>query len=215
MDTTVGISDSLPMFRGGLRAVLARASFVVDEPVDIVAWAVGGRSGRGDTGHDGRAGPGLRAVLLTLEIHRDWSVLDELHDRRPDMAVVTLLSQPDYDAYRDALARGALSAAPRSASGSHIVAVVKAAADGRSLLPATVLTALASSARNGRGPGALGDEERRWLLTLADGTSVEDLAWRSGYSRRTMYRRLRQLYRHLGADRREGALVAAARAGII
>lgn len=215
MNRTVGISEPLPMFRGGLRAEFARAAFVVQEPADIVAWATGSGTSRGDAEEGGTGASAGRAVLLSMAIQRDWSVLDELHDRCPNMAVVTLLSHASSDAYRDAIARGALSAAPRSASGSHIVAVVKAAVDGRALLPAAVLSALALPSHGSREPGALDDGERRWLVDLANGTSVDVLARRNGYSRRTMYRRLNHLYRRLGADRRESALVAAARAGII
>ena len=87
--------------------------------------------------------------------------------------------------------------------------------NGRALLPASVLTALATRETGEQVARLLNEEERRWLVELANGASVDALAWRSGYSRRTMYRRLNHLYRRLGADRRERALVAAARAGLI
>ncbi len=212
VDALVGIMEPLPIFREGLRAEFVRASWVVHEPRDIVAWARGP-----DPPHprDGPTDARTRAVVLSLAAHADWTVLDELHDHAPHVAVVTLLALPSSEGYRDAIARGARSAAPRSATGRHIVAVVKAAIDGRALLPASVLTALATHDGAGHGSGLFNDEERRWLIDLANGSSVEALAWRSGYSRRTMYRRLNHLYRRLGTDRRERALVAAARAGLI
>ncbi len=215
MAAHVGIRESLPIFRDGLRAEFTRASWIVQEPRDIVAWAgAGATAHRQAAGDDDGSHPG-RAVLLSLSTDRDWSVLDQLHDRCPGVIVVTLLSQPRSDRYLDAIARGAMSAAPRSATGRHIVAVVRAAIDGQALLPATVVKALTSHDEGSHDPRLLKDEERRWLTDLANGESVDALAWRNGYSRRTMYRRLSQIYRRLGADRRESALVAAARSGLI
>jgi DNA-binding NarL/FixJ family response regulator len=205
MQATVCISDPLPVFRGGLRAALTRASFVVDEPADIVEWTVWRAAG---------AAAQRLAVLMSLATNDDWCVLDRLHDLSTDLAVVTLLPKPSHDSYRVALARGALSAAPRSAACDDIVAVVRAAVEGRSLLPGTVSTALALN-RPAPDGMVLNEEERHWLRTLAEGASVEDLAWRFGYSRRTMYRRLNNVYRRLGTDRREGALLAAVRTHLI
>jgi DNA-binding NarL/FixJ family response regulator len=215
VDASVGIREPLPLFRDGLRAEFTRASWVVHEPRDIVAWALAEEPRHLVFADEGAAGRRKRAVVLSLTMHGDWSVLDELHDRCPDVAVVALLPQPRSEDYRDAIARGARSAAPRSATGGYIAAVVRAAIDGRALLPASVLTLLASQEGAGREAGLVNDEEKRWLMALATGTSVDTLAWRSGYSRRTMYRRLNRVYRRLGADRRESALVAAARAGLI
>ena len=61
------------------------------------------------------------------------------------MPIVTLLEQPSDASYREALTRGALSAAPRGAACEHIVDVVRAAVEGRTLLPAKVSRALAEA----------------------------------------------------------------------
>jgi DNA-binding NarL/FixJ family response regulator len=132
------------------------------------------------------------------------------------VSVVTLLPRPTADSYRDALARGALSAAPRAAASTDIVEVVRAAVRHQSLLPASVSRALASGGElTPAGLSQLGEEERCWLRELANGVSVEDLARRLGFSRRTMYRRLSHVYRALGTNRRERALLAALRDGVI
>lgn len=201
---TVGISDPLPVFRGGLRAALTQASFVVCEPADIVGWTRLPQANQGDR----------RAVLLSLATQTDWVILDRVHDGQSEIAVVALLQQPSNAGYRNALARGALSAAPRGATCEHIVNVVRAAVEGCALLPATVAHAMADSISAASAEG-LKEEERRWLRALGDGASVEDLAWEFGYSRRTMYRRLSAIYRRLGADRRDAALLTAARIGLI
>lgn len=205
MQPTIGICDPLPIFRGGLRSALCGASFLVEEPVDILEWA--GRSDHTDT---------ATSVVLSLTTRSEWQLLDRLHEQQPGVAVVTLLQQPTAHSYRDALARGALSAAPRAATTMHIVEVVRAALHHQCLLPEAVSRALAcggdATATNASPPS---EEERSWLRELANGVSVEDLAWRLGYSRRTMYRRLRRVYRILGTNRREGALVAALRDGVI
>jgi len=205
MQPTIGICDPLPVFRGGLRNALSQASFLVDEPVDILEWARRCEDPHSELG-----------VVLSLTTRSDWLVLDQLHEQQAEVAVVTLLHQPTADGYRDALARGALSAAPRAGAITDIVEVVRAAVQRQTLLPASVSRALASgrpAATASTSP--LGEEERSWLRELASGVSVEDLAWRLGYSRRTMYRRLSNVYRRLGASRREGALLTAVREGVI
>lgn len=209
MLATVGIWDPLPVFRRGLRSALTQVFFTVAEPADIVAWA---------RAHPARNNTGRReqwAVLLSLTHQSDWNVLDRLIDHGADAPVVTLLQTTSAEAYRDVLRRGALSAAPRSASSDQIVAVVRAAVGGRSLLPGMVSRALANGPGRADVDQRVSNEEQRWLRVLAEGASVEELAWRFGYSRRTMYRRLNQVYRRLGTDRREGAIVAALRAGVI
>ena len=202
MGTRIGVSDPLPVFRTGLRLALIQAAFTVDEPDDVVAWA---------------DADGSRSVLMSVASRSDWSVLDCLHERRPEAVVVALLHEPVRERYCEALARGAVSVLPRAATITEIVEVMRAAVEGRSLLPAEVLSDLAR--RHSRSPSErtsiLSDEERGWMRGLAEGASVEDLAWRFGYSRRTMYRRLRVVYRRLGASRRDQALVAAIRRGMI
>jgi DNA-binding NarL/FixJ family response regulator len=68
-------------------------------------------------------------------------------------------------------------------------------------------------------PGAhlagLSDGEVEWLRALAGGQSVDELAWTSGYSSRTMYRRLSVVYRRLGARQRTAALLKAADMGLL
>ena len=58
-------------------------------------------------------------------------------------------------------------------------------------------------------------EEMRWLESLARGTPVMTLARDVGYSRSDMHRLLRRLYRKLGAESKEEALVRAAQWGLL
>jgi hypothetical protein len=94
VNALVGIREPLPIFRDGLRAEFRRASWIVHEPRDIVAWAAANEMRHEEAGDHGGVSRQCRTVLLSLSTQRDWSVLDELHIRCPDVRVVTLLSEP-------------------------------------------------------------------------------------------------------------------------
>jgi DNA-binding NarL/FixJ family response regulator len=96
---------------------------------------------------------------------------------------------------------------------SRIVGVVRAAADGHTLMPRDIARTLCRP-RNGP-PPQLSPREREWLLRLADSWTVGGLARRAGYSEREMYRLLADVYARLGASNRTEALLFADRWGLL
>lgn len=102
----------------------------------------------------------------------------------------------------------ALDAEPRSA-----IAVLRAAAEGKSILPTTVAREMC---RPQVGPRPqLERPEIDWLRSLADGATVMTVARAHGYSERELYRRLAGVYRRLGAASRTDALLIAERFGLL
>lgn len=195
----VGVCDPVPMFRNGLRSVLREAEFIVDEPVDPLLWAECNYAS---------------SLVLALQDEEHWDLLDSLGRIPTDVAVIALLPEADATSYREALRLGAISALPRHSSPDELLHVVLAAAEKRAVLPIDVVKALAAGVQSSTSLN-IDDEQMQWLRELAKGVKVDDLAWRSGYSRRTMFRRLHNVYRELGVTRREEALLEATRRGLL
>ena len=80
--------------------------------------------------------------------------------------------------------------------------VVELAEAGISAIPREMMT----SARLAEGPGSITVVEWDWLDDLRLGMTVMDLAKKSGYSERSMHRRLHELYVRLGVSGRSEAL---------
>lgn len=94
-----------------------------------------------------------------------------------------------------------------------VLLVLRAACQGRVVLPRAVATALCRPATVV--PPALLPQEQEWLRRLAAGGTVSGLARSCGYSEREMYRRLSALYLRLGARTRTEALLLAERFGLL
>ncbi len=189
----VAVVDPLPFFRHGLMAEIAAAGYLAEETDDVVAWA---------------AVPEARIILFTIRALDDWATLDAVCRVSTGNGVIVLLDQPSPDAYVRALTAGAVTALPRDADPAALREVFQAAAAGRSVVPTDVLRTLIRSgpAEAERGPSA---DELSWLRQLAHGDNVADVAGRSGYSERMMFRLLRDLYTKLGQRNRTEALIYA------
>lgn len=193
MSVRIAIVDPLPMFRGGLSAVLERAGFAHDAPDDLVAWV---RAGAGDL------------VLLTLRHAADWTLLEETCQARSRVAVIAVLDDPTVPAYLRALNAGAVGAVPRHAPADEIRAACVAVADGRTVLPIAVLRACLDPGRR-RPRAAPSEREIEWLRELARGETMAQVATRAGYSERMMFRMLRSLYQRLDDGNRTEAIIFA------
>jgi DNA-binding NarL/FixJ family response regulator len=134
---------------------------------------------------------------------------------RSDLSVsaVHVVERVTAEAYADALQVGATGVVAMDAEFEQVLAVVRAAAGGLTLLPRRVAKALC---RTQAGPvPELLPRERAWLRHLADSGTVGSLAGQSGYSEREMYRLLGSLYSRLGASNRTEALLLAERWGLL
>jgi DNA-binding NarL/FixJ family response regulator len=199
MGIPVAVVDPLPSYQAGLAAALTTAGFAPEEPTDLGGWV---------------RLEGRRAVVLTLEPLQGHGRLADLRAANADIIIVALLSEPGLNACRQTLELGGCCVLPRQASPRAVVRALEAALEGHSVLPLDIARSFAAEYPCSRELTLDGDEVR-WLRSLAYGTTVTRLAEDAGYSERTMYRRLTQLYRRLRVSNRIEAVVQAARLGLL
>lgn len=128
-------------------------------------------------------------------------------------AVVALVESVAPEICADALRGGMTGVITSADSPDDVLAVLRCAARGRTVLPREVVRGLC---RPGVAPPpALTSTERAWMRRLAAGATVAGLARSCGYSEREMYRRLSAVYLRLGARTRTEALLLAERHGLL
>ncbi|HEX2049523.1 MAG TPA: response regulator transcription factor [Actinomycetota bacterium] len=196
----IAVSAPAPMFRKGLVAALGELGFAAEEPDDLLQWASTHRHG---------------VVVISLSTIEDLSLVSSLRRLRNGLVIAALLPDARPADYRAALQAGASAPVARDAPVEEIVAVIRQALDRRTLLPAEVARRIVSEADVAPEATRLRDEEIDWLRAMAGGLTIEQLADEAGYSRRTMFRILRDLYRRMGATSRTEALLQATRWGLL
>jgi DNA-binding NarL/FixJ family response regulator len=203
----VAVSDPLPLFRYGVMTALDGLATFQDAPDDPRLWSWE---------------PEPSLLLMTVSEPQDWPLLSEMSTRtsRPSSGpgpvtqstlVVAMLDVPDTANYVRAITAGASAALPRRVSAERLRAVVQATLDGDTVLPTAVVRALAHEGAIEGGPSSTEPtaQERQWLMALAKGERVAQLAESAGYSERMMFRLLRGMYTRLGAEGRTAALMLA------
>lgn len=128
-------------------------------------------------------------------------------------AVVVLVDVATAEVCAAAVRAGVTGILTVDDASDDVVAVLQAAACGRTVLPREVVQALCRP--ESAVPPSLTPTEQSWLRRLAAGGTVSGLARACGYSEREMYRRLSSLYLRLGARTRTGALLQAERFGFL
>lgn len=194
---SVAVIESAATYRRGLEAALAAADFRLEMPSQPVAWA---------------AEASDRVVIVTI---RDQSSCDLIEAVAGSGGkCVALLPEANLEMYSHALRHGAVAAADWNDEPEAIVEVVNAAVRGRALIPIDVVHSMAKRTMSIHAP-LIEAEEVGWLKALAGGASVVDLADEVGYSERSMFRRLHDLYGRLGVQTRTAALIEAERLGLL
>lgn len=153
-------------------------------------------------------------MIFVLRTERDFVRVTEFCQDSFDLAKLVLLPSPDVEKVRQILDLGAHGALTQDAPAEAVIIAFRAALEGYVQVPADLMRGL--MARVPSVPTAdLEEEDVDWLQRLAAGTSIVELAQHAGYSEREMYRRLRRMYCRLGVTDRQGALVRAARWGLL
>jgi DNA-binding NarL/FixJ family response regulator len=154
------------------------------------------------------------ACVMVVTFGESAAVLSAVRDARDlFVAVVVVVEQVTTEASADVLQAGATGVVAMDAELGQVLAVVRAAAAGQTLLPRQIARGLS---RGSAGPAPqLQVHERRWLRHLAESGTVANLATASGYSEREMYRLLGSVYTRLGAANRTEALLLAERWGLL
>lgn len=128
-------------------------------------------------------------------------------------AVVVLVDEATPETCAGALRAGATGVITPLDALEDVLAVLRCAGRGQTVLAREVVQALCRPAT--LPSPSLTDVERGWLVRLAAGGTVAGLARGCGYSEREMYRRLSDLYLRLGARTRTEALLHAERFGLL
>jgi len=185
--TLVAIVDRVPTLQRALTGALASSGF---EPVDL---------------------DDAQLAVVAVRSDSDW---ERLRRSAVSTTTVALLDSDQADGYEAALRAGAIGAAAWTEPIEEVVAVVTAAAEGRTRLPSTVARGLTGTAP--REPDVeLSATDRTLLHALCQGLTVATIATHVGYSEREVHRRLRKLYGRLGLRGRADALIFAVRHGLV
>jgi DNA-binding NarL/FixJ family response regulator len=185
MTVRVAVVDPLPMYARGLATALRDRGFPADTPADPAGWDL---------------------ILLTVTGEPDWPHVTGLSTTA---LVVVVADRIDVDVWVRAVSAGATGVLARDAAEEEVLATVRAAVDGRGVVPLGVLRSLVAD-RPGHPPDRpLTDDEIGWLRRLAEGATVARLAESAGYSERMMFRLLAGVYARLGTDNRTRALMRA------
>jgi DNA-binding NarL/FixJ family response regulator len=97
-----------------------------------------------------------------------------------------------------------------------VLLVLGAALRGLSVLPELVVRTMSQHTPDETDVSHwLNTDEMKWLVAMAAGSTVADLAESIGYSERAMFRRLKDLYQRLGVANRTEALLWAGRHGLL
>ncbi|RSM56210.1 hypothetical protein DMH03_32460 [Amycolatopsis sp. WAC 01376] len=199
-DPVIVVIDRVPAFGAGLEAILAGDGFEVATPVRPSAWLRRRE---------------VAAAVVTLRGHEDVDRLQELSEEFTSLVLVAVLSSSAHSVYATALRSGAHAAVSWDSAPGDILAVVRAAMAGRTVLPTPTARALAKSAQDRPQGTGLRPQEVQWLRVLAGGGSVVQLARVEGYSQREVFRRLSTVYRRMGARNRQEAIALAGQWGLL
>ncbi|GAA3440110.1 LuxR C-terminal-related transcriptional regulator [Kutzneria kofuensis] len=199
-DAAVVVAGRVPAFVAGLAAILAEGGFEVARPPRLSPWI------------QQRA---TEVAVVAVHADEDLDQLRSLADEFPALLLVAVLPAEEDGWYVRALRRGAHAAVAWSSSPPEIVEAVRAARDGRTVLPTAVARSLARSSIDRPKGTPLLAREVHWLRVLAGGGSVVQLARAEGYSQREIFRRLSDVYRRMGARNRYEAIALAGQWGLL
>lgn len=196
---SIAVIDPVPAFCVGLLVALNRAGFASAHAGEVERTV---------------SSPGRKALLVTTRSDDQWELINKYGHSYPTLVVVALLADASPGGYRDAFRAGACSAVPFDAPVETIIAVLRAALDQHVLLPIDLAHALAADGHQ-EPDGGLTHKEADWLRQLNTGSTVANLAEKAGYSERSLYRRLHDLYRRMHVTNRSQAIAKAARLGLL
>jgi DNA-binding NarL/FixJ family response regulator len=208
----VVFADDHPMFRYGLRAVLASCADIV-----IAGEAATGRELLGVV-------EATQPDVVITDLHMPdldgVAATRELLSRRPDLAVLVLTMLDDDESVFSAMRAGARGYLLKGAGRTELVATVQALARGETVFGPGVARRivgffLESSQRYAEGalPG-LTARERQVLDLLAGGARNADIAQHLGMSEKTVRNHLSSVFAKLHVADRTAAVVRARQLGL-
>lgn len=201
MTAKVAIAGDTPTWRRGMSAVLGGSGYNTVELPELASW------------HPGRHGRAVVAAVHTGEALDELRSFSEDHPAVPVVAVVVELTVSSLAA---AVRAGAAAVVADDEDPETFVAALQSAFSGWSTVPVSLLRSLATRIPEAPDPSAwVTDDEAGWLVELAAGITVADLATRVGYSEREMFRMLSDTYARIGVKNRTEAIIWTTRHGLL
>jgi DNA-binding NarL/FixJ family response regulator len=197
----IAVVGTAPTWRRGVASVLAEAGY---EPVEV------------DTLGQWRPGAGGSAVVARIGGDNDFEALHHLTASHHHIPVIVVLHDASLPEVAAAVRAGATTAIADDDDVDAIASSVAAALSGRSLVPTSIVRALAARVPASPDPDQwITDQQAGWLRELASGTIVADIARHAGYSEREMFRLLGDLYTRIGVANRTEAIIWATRHAVL
>lgn len=186
------IIDDHEVVRRGIAEVIDRA-----EGLEVVAEAgsVAEAMRRADL-----VRPEVALVDLRLPDGTGIDVISRMRDEVPDVRCVVLTSFDDDDALAEALNAGAKAFLLKTVRGVEITDVVRAVADGRTLLDERTVTR--RRADHGDPTADLTPSERKVLDLIGDGLSNREIGESLGVAEKTVKNHITSLLSKMGLQRR-------------
>ena len=208
--TTILIADDHPLFRAAIARVIA------EQPeLELVAEASDGRAALEQIRE-------LRPDVAVIDVRMpklDGSdVLTALRDEGLPTSVVFLSAFLDSKTVYDAVAAGANAYLSKEAETGEIVAAIRAAARGETILGPEVQTGLAEQIRfreENESRPRLSEREQEVLGLIAQGLSAPEIGERIHLSTATVKTHLQHLYEKLGVSERAAAVAEGMRRGLL
>jgi NarL family two-component system response regulator LiaR len=206
MTIRVVIADDHRVVRNGLCYLLGQ-----EPDVEVV-----GEAGDGRQTVDVVAATRPDVLLLDLYMPKldGHAVIAALHDASHRPAVVVLTSATDDEHLVRAMRAGATSYLLKTASAEHVIAAIRAAADGTASLSPDLLTRLTQALRRPPAPDPLrplSPREREVLRLIARGHSNREIARDLTIGEQTVKTHVRSILAKLGLQDRVQAAIFAVR----
>ena len=211
--TTLLLVDDHKMLRDGLRRSLE------DHGFDVVGEASDGQEGV-------RMAVALNPDVILMDV--TMPVLDgveatrQLHLISPASQVVMLTMHADGDVMARAIQAGAIGYLVKDCSTEEVVAAVRLAASGESVLSPELAISMLSEVKkesgragNGTSGSVISAREEEVLQLIADGLSLPEVSAQLFISVKTVKNHLASIYAKLDARDRTQAVLRAVRMGII
>ena len=158
-----------------------------------------------------------RLLAISLDTATiDWELIDKLQQWASTCPLLGIATTSDVPLQIRGIARGLAGVIQRDAGPSRILRAAQAVLDGDSVLPAFTLAELAGLLpASDMATDAFTQDERSWLVQLADGRTIQQIAASSSWSDRQIRRLLTGLYLRMGVTNRDQAVALAGRMGLV
>jgi DNA-binding NarL/FixJ family response regulator len=202
------IVEDHDMVARGLEAVLD-----AEEDIEVVGRAAGVDDG---VARYAQLGPDVVVMDYRLPDGHGTDATRRIREQDPDAVVLLLTGFDDAEVVAAALDAGCSGFVTKDASLDNLAGAIRSVARGAAVFPAGQLArALRPAAREPQIGGDLTTREREVLMLLSEGASTEEIAHQLFLSLHTVRNHVRNILTKLQARTKLGAVIVAARAGIV